>query len=819
MSAIDGAAMFAPRVARTQTKTPPSSASNLAHHRSALVPLRLSGGAVEPADVSRWSIDNEATPEFPAPWARWSPGDERSNPPLEVTDGVALEAPGVRCDFSKISIFAPDRADRPEAGSRPAAPSLPGVIQPKLSVGPVNDPFEHEADRVADQVMRMPDPEVSVSTAPPLVSRKCGDCDEEELQKKPMGPEGATEQATGIVYELLRSPGQPFEAATREFFESRFDHDFSHVRVHTGPSAEQSARALNANAYTAGHHVVFGAGRFAPGTQEGRRLIAHELTHVLQQSGAEGPASPRIVQRQRANYHAGGCATCRSASAAGSVAHPFAQRLFIEAYGSGIVAEAPVNNPNDDNGRLDLFRVNRFGRPPRIVEYGEIKPDNADGLKQGRKDLEWYGEQLSRIFEPPDWLVSRLDVAAPPGVMLFKDNMRLACPWQELSVRGTKIGAHEPGLYLYKCDPPGRPARTSTAPCCEGEDEDPEHPPQPPVLVEPLEETKGDTKSPSESKGEREGQRDKGNGQRRPGRPSRPQPTLRPPSGVDWAKVVVILTAILALLALTPWGRIGAWLGTALGALLRWLFSLGIVAEGAAASAAGSSGDPGGPPAGEAVPSGRRIAPPASTFPPPVGTTVPPATQTPPLSGPRAAEPVPSGPTIALPASTSRPPVGTAVPPAKQTPPAKGTPQPRPQTIKVSVIEGMNLETFSVGRFSLVLLDPGGPAEVLVTLQATKKVVNGKTTTVTFKSVGECRRRNEPHCTSGGNVYIVTTPYHPSGEPAVAGYVTPLSGFFPPAWNLDAIADALDAAGRKAEGSRVRQEARQLKQVAEGGNL
>ena len=70
--------------------------------------------------------------------------------------------------------------------------------------------------------------------------------------------------------------------------EQRFGHDFSRVRVHSGAAAEQSARDVNANAYTVGHNIVFGAGRFAPGTHEGRRLIAHELTHVVQQSGANG---------------------------------------------------------------------------------------------------------------------------------------------------------------------------------------------------------------------------------------------------------------------------------------------------------------------------------------------------------------------------------------------------------------------------------------------------------------------------------------------------------------------------------------------------
>ncbi len=86
-----------------------------------------------------------------------------------------------------------------------------------------------------------------------------------------------------IVHDVLRSPGQPLDAATRAFMEPRFGHDFSRVRVHTDAKAAEAARAVNALAYTVGRDVVFGAGQYRPGTGEGRRLVAHELTHVVQQ--------------------------------------------------------------------------------------------------------------------------------------------------------------------------------------------------------------------------------------------------------------------------------------------------------------------------------------------------------------------------------------------------------------------------------------------------------------------------------------------------------------------------------------------------------
>ena len=87
-----------------------------------------------------------------------------------------------------------------------------------------------------------------------------------------------------VVHEVLRSPGQPLDAQTNAFFESRFGHDFSHVRVHTDVRAAESARAVNALAYTVGRDMVFGAGQYAPGTSAGQQLVAHELTHVVQQT-------------------------------------------------------------------------------------------------------------------------------------------------------------------------------------------------------------------------------------------------------------------------------------------------------------------------------------------------------------------------------------------------------------------------------------------------------------------------------------------------------------------------------------------------------
>ena len=97
--------------------------------------------------------------------------------------------------------------------------------------------------------------------------------------------------APPIVHDVLRSPGRSLDAATRSFMEPRFGHDFSGVQVHTDARAAESARAVNAAAYTVGPHVVFGHGRYAPHTSAGQRLLAHELTHTIQQGGNASPGT------------------------------------------------------------------------------------------------------------------------------------------------------------------------------------------------------------------------------------------------------------------------------------------------------------------------------------------------------------------------------------------------------------------------------------------------------------------------------------------------------------------------------------------------
>lgn len=152
------------------------------------------------------------------------------------------------------------------------APWAAGTIQTKLVINQAGDAYEREADAVSQQMMRSAEPLLQPVDA--------------------SGPEQIVTAPSG--HELSGSTGQPLDGATRGFMESRFGHDFSRVRVHTDRQAADSARALNALAYTVGHNITFDATQYAPGTSQGRQLLAHELTHVVQQTTTPNSPGRRI---------------------------------------------------------------------------------------------------------------------------------------------------------------------------------------------------------------------------------------------------------------------------------------------------------------------------------------------------------------------------------------------------------------------------------------------------------------------------------------------------------------------------------------------
>ena len=171
-----------------------------------------------------------------------------------------------------------------------------GALQAKLRIGQLGDIYEQEADRMAEQVMKMPEPQVSEvensgRTMGNPVQRQCPRCtkkpdkEEEKIQAKEVEgkiPEAMPEMENSI--NALRGGGQPLPESVRAFYEPRFGQDFSQVRVHTDAKAAEAAQKLDAQAFTVDGEIIFGAGQYSPGNDTGKKLFAHELTHVVQQN-------------------------------------------------------------------------------------------------------------------------------------------------------------------------------------------------------------------------------------------------------------------------------------------------------------------------------------------------------------------------------------------------------------------------------------------------------------------------------------------------------------------------------------------------------
>jgi uncharacterized protein DUF4157 len=165
-----------------------------------------------------------------------------------------------------------------------------GSLQAKLSISQPDDPYERQADRIANAI---------TSTAEPMLARKCAACEstgsscascaaepEETIQRKAESSASTAGESAPVNPVHSLDSGEPLNHETRALMEPRFGADLSHVRVHTNRAAAESARSVHALAYTIGRDIVFGAGQYAPQTSVGQKLLAHELTHFIQQSSA-----------------------------------------------------------------------------------------------------------------------------------------------------------------------------------------------------------------------------------------------------------------------------------------------------------------------------------------------------------------------------------------------------------------------------------------------------------------------------------------------------------------------------------------------------
>lgn len=274
----------------------------------------------------------------------------------------ALRVPDVR--------RAPPRR-APPATSKPAAPVAP------VRVSQPSDPAEREAVRISQRVLAM-----APAAATPQARRFA----------KAVPARGAARSLLPSSLGVGSSVGQPLPRGLKHDMEPRFGADFSAVRVHTGDSAARASRRLNAAAFTVGHEVFFGRGRFAPGSVEGRSLIAHELTHTIQQGGAAQPGTA----------HRSVDTTVRERSA------PQVQRLGVQDaldYFAGKADSIPgfsmfalVLGMNPINGRaVDRSPANVFRALVRFVPGGDLIVKALDTYGVFDKIANWFSQQVDSL--------------------------------------------------------------------------------------------------------------------------------------------------------------------------------------------------------------------------------------------------------------------------------------------------------------------------------------------------------------------------------------------------------------------------------------
>ena len=271
--------------------------------------------------------------------------------------------------------------------------SQAAFFQPKLIINQIDDNYEQEADAVAEKVMRMPDTKTeSLFFQPkplPLthIQRECAACEsDEKLYRKEVGEEeeenvqmkGETGAAGGmtapsVVHDAISSPGQPLDKGTRNFMESRFGYDLGDVRVHNDSLAHRSSADINALAYTHGNHVVFSTGQYRPYANSGRHLLAHELAHVLQQSGG----LQRFIQRRTDAF---GKECPDKVEIGGKKTIPaFNKEMFDKGYRTyfGLVTSMKVGPKDDYEACItEVLKVeeNTCGNEGNLADYNPCSP-------------------------------------------------------------------------------------------------------------------------------------------------------------------------------------------------------------------------------------------------------------------------------------------------------------------------------------------------------------------------------------------------------------------------------------------------------------
>ncbi len=307
------------------------------------------------------------------------------------------------------ALFRSADAPAPRVGYRAVAAGAAARVFRGVTVSSPDDAAEREADQVADEVLRMPNPgpggrvRPAMSGSPGQIRRQVdpeGPADvrrredkrePDELLRKPEGAQeragGAEEPGDDLAGELdrRRGGGEPLAPSVRSYFEPRFGRDLGHVRLHTDPDAGRMARQVHADAFTDGADVYFAPGHYAPTTAAGRRLLAHELTHTVQPPDATGSVL-RQIRRQAAPAElpvgvddAQGPATAPAPEAGPEPEH----RQFVELRAPEKVEERPATTSPP-------------GAPP-----GRVADQEAE-IGKGKADLATVAQRLRAVADQPD---------------------------------------------------------------------------------------------------------------------------------------------------------------------------------------------------------------------------------------------------------------------------------------------------------------------------------------------------------------------------------------------------------------------------------
>jgi hypothetical protein len=279
-----------------------------------------------------------------------------------------------------------------------------------LRVGPAHDSFEQEADQAAEKVTSGEHRQiawslsrVSLGMGWEPIQRQCscgGTCDDCKKKKEVLQRNAASATAVGSyapasVANTLSRPGSSIDPSTRSFMESRFGHDFSSVRIHTDDLAAASARDISANAYTVGSSIVFNQGKYQPYTCTGRKLLAHELAHVVQHAesvSGSSLGSSRVIARQAASEDEQMRSALKHAAAsAADIETPkefqqlkcVVQDACAQSVDGGVPTEATHKGPLNEKCRKETgFTGESVWPTPE--QCAELKPGTLDVVSPGR---------------------------------------------------------------------------------------------------------------------------------------------------------------------------------------------------------------------------------------------------------------------------------------------------------------------------------------------------------------------------------------------------------------------------------------------------